>query len=58
MLVGNPEEKIPLRCPRRRWEKNMNFQKVRYGSMDTIELDQDRYRWRVLVNVVMNLRVT
>jgi hypothetical protein len=27
------------------------------GDMDWIELTQDRYRWRVVVNAVMNLRV-
>jgi hypothetical protein len=27
------------------------------GGMDWIELAQNRYRWRVLVNAVMNLRV-
>jgi len=59
VLVGKPEEKRPLGRPSRRWEDNIkvDFQEVRCGDMDWIELAEDRDRWRALVNAVMNLRV-
>jgi hypothetical protein len=59
VLVGKPEGKRSLGRPRRRWEDNIkiDLQEVGYGGMDWIELAQDRDRWRVLVNAVMNLRV-
>ena len=59
VFVGKPEGKTPLGRPRRRWEDNikMDLQEVGCGSMDWIELAQDRDRWRGIVNAVMNLRV-
>ena len=45
---------------RRRWEDNMkmDLQGVGCGSMDWMDLAQDRDRWRALVNAVINLRVS
>jgi len=59
VLVWKPEGKRPLERPRCRWEDNkkMALQEVGYGSMDWIELAQDRDRWRALVSAAMNLRV-
>jgi hypothetical protein len=59
VLVRKPEEKRPLGRPRRRWEDNirMDLQEVGCGCIDWIGLAQDRDRWWVIVNAVMNLRV-
>jgi hypothetical protein len=58
VLVGKPEGKRPLCRPRCRWEDiKMDLQEVGCGSMDWIELAQDRDRWRALVNAVMKLWV-
>jgi hypothetical protein len=35
----------------------MDLQEVGWGSMDWINMAQDRDRWRALVSAVMNLRV-
>jgi hypothetical protein len=58
VLMGKPEGIKPLGRPRRRWEDNikMDLQEVEYGGMEWIELAQDRYRWRALVNVAMSIR--
>jgi hypothetical protein len=59
LLVGNPEGKRPLGRPRRRWIDNIRIGLLEIGLnvVDWIGLTQDRYRWRALVDSVMNLRV-
>jgi hypothetical protein len=59
LLVGKPEGKRPLGRPRRKWMNNikMDLLEIEWGGVDWIGLTQDRYRWRALVNSVMNLRV-
>jgi hypothetical protein len=59
LLVGKPEGKRPLGRPRRRWidKINMDLLEIGLNVVDWIGLAQDRYRWRALVNSVMNLRV-
>jgi hypothetical protein len=59
ILVGKPEGKRPLGRPRRRWVDNikMDLGEIRWDGRDWIELTQDRYLWRALLNTVMNFRV-
>jgi hypothetical protein len=59
LLVGKPEGKRPLGRPRRRWMNNIKMDLLEIGlnGVDWIGLAQDRYRWRALVNSVMNLQV-
>jgi hypothetical protein len=59
LLVGKPEGKRPLGRPRRRWIDNIKMDLLDIGlsGVDWTGLVLDRFRWRVLVNAVMNFRV-
>jgi hypothetical protein len=59
VLIGKPERKRPFGRPRRRWEDGirMDLRDIGWGSVDWIQLAQDRDRWLALVNTVMNLQV-
>jgi hypothetical protein len=54
--VGNPEGKIPLGRPRRKWVDNIKMD-LREIGWEWIDLAQDTNQWRALVRAVMNLRV-
>jgi hypothetical protein len=59
VLMGKPEGKRPHGKPRHRWEDGirMDLRETGWGSVDWIQLVQDRDRWRALVNTVMNLQI-
>jgi hypothetical protein len=50
--------KTPLRRSRRRWMNNirMSLLEIGLGGVDWIGLVQNMYKYRALVNAVMNLR--
>jgi hypothetical protein len=57
--VKNPERKGQLGRPSHRWVDNieMDLGEIGWSDMDWIGLAQDRYKWRSVVNMVMNFRV-
>jgi hypothetical protein len=59
LLVGKPEVKRPLGRLRRRWiyKIKMYLLEIGLNVVDWIGLAQDRYKWKALVNSVMNFRV-
>jgi hypothetical protein len=59
VLVGKPEVERPLIGPRHGWGNNIqiDFKEIWWGSMDWLDLSQDRVLWRALVNTVLNFRV-
>jgi hypothetical protein len=60
LLVGKPEGNRPLGRLRRKWIDNIKIDLLEIGLsvVDWIGLAQDRYRWRALVNSVLNFRVS
>jgi hypothetical protein len=50
VLVRKPEGNIPLGKPRRRWEDGirMDIREISWGSVEWIQLAQDRDRYRLL----------
>jgi hypothetical protein len=59
VLVEKPEGKRSLGRPRRRLEDGirMDYREIGWGSVEWMQLPQDRGWWWALVNVVMNLGV-
>jgi hypothetical protein len=59
VLMVKSEGKRPLGRPRRIWKGGirMDLRKIGWGSIDWIQLAQDRDWWRAVVNKVMDLRV-
>jgi hypothetical protein len=60
LLFAKPERKRQIGRPRRRWVDNiiMELRDGAWGDVDWIDLTRDRSRWRALVNMVMNFRVS
>jgi hypothetical protein len=58
-MVRTPERKRPLGRSRRKWIVNIKvvLLEIVLSFVDWIGLALDRYSWRALVNVAMNLRV-
>jgi hypothetical protein len=57
--MRNPEGKRPVGRQRRRWKDwiRMDHREIGWGSVEWIQLAQDRDRWRAVSNTVMKLRV-
>jgi hypothetical protein len=60
VLVGSSKGKRPLTRSRRRWEDNveLDVRELGWNAADWIHLVQDRNPQRILLNSIMNLRIT
>jgi predicted small integral membrane protein len=59
VLMGMPERKRPLGRLRRRREDGIriDLREIGWGSVEWIQFVQKRGWWRVLLNMVINLRI-
>jgi hypothetical protein len=59
VFVGKPKGKRRFGRPRRRWENGIrvNVSEIGCGSVEWMQLAQDRDWWWVLVSTVANLQV-
>jgi hypothetical protein len=59
VLMGKSEGKRPIRRPRHRWEDGikMDLREIGWGSVEWIQLAQNRDQWRAVVNKLINLWV-
>jgi len=59
MFTGKPTGKRPLGRPRRRWEDSirMDLEEICINTGNWVDLAQDRYSWRALVDAVLSLRI-
>jgi hypothetical protein len=57
IIFAKSEGRRPLGRPRRRWVVNIkrDIREIGFDGIDWIDLDQNRDRWRTLVNTIMNL---
>jgi hypothetical protein len=57
ILVGEPQGKISLAKPRRRWECNikMGLSNIGWGDVDWFLSSLDSNQWRYLVNMVVTV---
>jgi hypothetical protein len=58
-LFGKPEGKRLLGTPRSRYEDNIktDLREIRWSNIYWIDLVHNRYQWRALVTMVVNLCV-
>jgi hypothetical protein len=56
--VGKPEGNRPLGRPSLRWEDiRMDLKEIAWEGVEWIHLAHGTYKWRALVNMVMNFPV-